>query len=64
MQTARAGLLSQPTPESLAEQIVVLLDNIDLRRSFGQNARQAAETYYNWAFVAAQLESLYLRLVK
>ncbi len=64
MQTARAGLLSLPTPESLAGQIVVLLDNMDLRRSFGQNARQAAETYYNWAFVAAQLESLYLRLVK
>jgi D-inositol-3-phosphate glycosyltransferase len=62
LKTAQAGLLSEPTATSFANQVLVLLEDAGLRERLGKNARCAAETFYNWANVSERVLALYLRL--
>ncbi len=48
--------------EALAQAIVALCANPQLRRSMGQNARSEAEKYHSWRHVAEELEALFKQL--
>jgi glycosyltransferase involved in cell wall biosynthesis len=56
----QVGLLSRPEPEDLVAQTLRLFHDPDLRQTLGANARRAAESRFNWAHLAEQLEDLYL----
>jgi glycosyltransferase involved in cell wall biosynthesis len=60
IEETRAGLLSQPEPEDLAAQTLRLYQDQTLRQTLGANARRAAESRFNWAYLAEELEGLYL----
>ena len=49
-------------PEPFAERLELLLDNDELRQSFGRAGREAVERY-RWANVADAVASLYADLV-
>ncbi len=59
---SQAGATSLPDPEHFADLIGGMLDNPELLFQMGQNARRAAETRYNWAVLAGQVETLYQSL--
>jgi D-inositol-3-phosphate glycosyltransferase len=50
-------------PEPFAERIELLLDNEELRRAFGQAAREAVERY-RWGNVAEAMVALYGELIE
>jgi glycosyltransferase involved in cell wall biosynthesis len=55
-----AGLLVAPgSPSELAEGIIKLLKDEDLRINMGLKARKQAETKYNWRYSAENLERAY-----
>jgi glycosyltransferase involved in cell wall biosynthesis len=55
----RVGLLADPTPEAMAEAIVRLHDDPELRRELGARARQVAETQFAWPRIVDQVEEVY-----
>ncbi|MBN1920602.1 MAG: glycosyltransferase family 4 protein [Anaerolineae bacterium] len=53
------GIVVEPTSSvAIADAIVRLAQNADLRLRMGQNARRAAETTFNWESQEARLEGL------
>lgn len=54
-------LVPAAEPEALAEKLRLLLQDSELRRQLGQNARQRAETY-TWTAVADRIADLYEEL--
>ena len=56
-------LLVADTPEDFAEQVIYLLDNKDLRKTFSQTARTRVETNYSWEAIGDRLEQVYARAV-
>ena len=56
-------LISWRCPEPFAERLELLLDNDELRASFGRSAREAVERY-RWANVATAVAELYESLVR
>ena len=59
VQDGMTGLLSPSLDaEALARNIALLLNDEDLRRKMGQQARQRAERWYDWERVALQYESV------
>jgi glycosyltransferase involved in cell wall biosynthesis len=53
------GLLVDPhSPRSIAEAILQLYQNVDLRLAFGRNARHAAERQFNWDGELTKLQQL------
>ncbi|HLB24105.1 MAG TPA: glycosyltransferase [Dehalococcoidia bacterium] len=55
-------LISWRCPEPFAERLELLLDNDELRASFGRTAREAVERY-RWANVASAVSALYQSLL-
>jgi glycosyltransferase involved in cell wall biosynthesis len=49
------------SPETMASEICLLLEDGDLRASTGERARKRAHTEYRWSVVAKQIESAYQR---
>jgi glycosyltransferase involved in cell wall biosynthesis len=47
------------SPEAMASEICLLLEDGDLRASTGERARKRAQTEYRWSVVAEQIESAY-----
>jgi D-inositol-3-phosphate glycosyltransferase len=59
----RTGLLVPPRdPAALADAVASLLADPILRAAFGRAGRRRALHWYDWARVAAQTETVYLRL--
>ena len=56
-------LLVADTPEDFAEQVMYLLDNEDLRKTFSQSARTRVETNYSWEAIGDRLEHVYAQAV-
>lgn len=56
-------LLVADTPEDFAEQVIYLLDNEDLRKTFSQTARTRVETNYSWEAIGDRLEHVYAQAV-
>jgi len=63
IQETGAGLFSQPLPDDFATKILHLLADPGLQAQLGTNARQAAESQYNWASLTGQVAALYNRLL-
>ena len=59
----RTGLLVPPRdPAALADAVAALLADPILRAAFGRAGRRRAQHWYDWSRVAAQTETVYLRL--
>ncbi len=56
-------LLVADTPEDFAEQVIYLLDNEDLRKTFSQTARTRVETNYSWEAIGDRLEHVYAQAI-
>ena len=64
IQDGKTGFLSKKNDsEGLAEQILQLLENDDLRKTMGQAARQRALTHYTWEGIADKLYHHYQALL-
>ena len=60
MSDGEEGLLAEPLNAlDFAHKITILLDDGDLRRRLGENARRTAETRFSWATIGTQVETLY-----
>ena len=58
------GLLVPPEdPQGLAEAISRLLDDEDLRKRMGKNARKRAESHFGWDVITGRLEEIYNSVV-
>ena len=57
------GLLSQDTPESLAEAVITLLADPERGATLGQNARRVAQSAFDWRLRVAELETFYEKLL-
>jgi len=54
------GILVPPrNPEALADAILTLMADRDLRRKLGQNARRLMVEKYSWAEITARIEEIY-----
>jgi len=60
----RIGLLAREDPEDFAEQILCLLDNPDLARELGENARRTAVEKYDWRVLIQRLERFYFDVLE
>jgi len=58
----RVGLLTEPSPESMAEEIIRLIKNIPLLREYGTNAYTLAQRY-TWSEASRALLNKYLQLL-
>ncbi|MBC7237008.1 MAG: glycosyltransferase [Chloroflexi bacterium] len=56
-------LVTADSPANFAEQVLLLLDNAELRQRIGNNARQYVQQHHSWLAVAARLERIYQDLV-
>jgi glycosyltransferase involved in cell wall biosynthesis len=59
----RVGLLSECDPEDFAAKILTLLENPELARELGTNARRVALTEHNWDKLVLKLEGFYRKLL-
>lgn len=60
-----AGILVAPnSPDQIAEAVMALLDNDDLRAQLGASARSRAEQIYNWQQSAETLQRAYEKAFK
>lgn len=60
-----SGILIKPgSVKAIAKAITFLLDNPDLRKSFGYNARKAAERRYSWNETALKTSLVYKEVVE
>ena len=60
-----AGIVVEPgQPKSLAEGILTLLGDRDLREKMGRSARLMAETVFNWPQTASTLLATYQKIVQ
>lgn len=57
------GFVVKQKPEAVAEAIIRLLDDPELRARLGEAGRRKVETRYNWRTAARQTEALYERLL-
>jgi len=53
------GLLADENADDFAAKILYLFDHPQVAESLGQNARNTAETHYNWNMLVAGLEAFY-----
>jgi glycosyltransferase involved in cell wall biosynthesis len=63
VQASGAGVVTDGTPQLLAAEIRDLLADDAQRREMGRRGRETAHTRLSWSGVAAQMESLYLRVL-
>lgn len=57
------GYLARWDAEEFAEKIISLIEDHETAKRFGLNARQLAETTYNWKTLILKLEKFYERMV-
>jgi sugar transferase (PEP-CTERM/EpsH1 system associated) len=56
-------LLVGDTPEAIAQAIISLLSDSDLRRHVAQAGRRYVETYHDWRVAAQKLEQIYREVI-
>jgi glycosyltransferase involved in cell wall biosynthesis len=59
----RVGVLANWDPEEFAAEILGLVENPELARELGANARQVAVTEHDWDNLVSRLEDFYVRLL-
>jgi len=59
----KIGLLAEWDPEDFAEKITFLLEHPDIAHEFGQNARRASVTEYDWRVLISRLEGFYYKVL-
>jgi len=64
IESNQVGLVSDPTPNDMADCIEKILSNSDLARAMGENARKAAEKVLSISIHGKILEDLYANLLK
>ena len=57
------GLLSSSEAQAFAKQTILLHDDRSAWKSMGGQARQLAETYYNWENISVKLEKFYEQVI-
>lgn len=57
-------IVSNRTPEALADAIIRLLSDHDLRRQFSEAGRVRVQNYYNWSYNVIQLENSLNKVLK
>jgi len=63
VQAGKFGVISSDQPEYLSEQALDLLYNPAQREQMGQNARQFAESEFNWTSISERLLQHYQRIL-
>jgi glycosyltransferase involved in cell wall biosynthesis len=63
IETYKIGVLAEPNPEDFAEKIIYLLDNPNVAKELGNNARKLAETELSWNTLIMKLEEFYYKLI-
>lgn len=58
------GLLADWDPEDFAQKIIFLLEHPDLSAALGKNARNTAETVYDWRWLIQKLEKYYFMVLE
>jgi glycosyltransferase involved in cell wall biosynthesis len=56
----KIGLLADENPNDMADKIVALIQNPELRENLGRNARLVAETKLSWDITIDRLEQVYI----
>lgn len=56
---AKAGIVIDPDPDQLAEALITLLNNADLRRGMGDNGKRLVMERFTWDKTADQMIQLY-----
>jgi glycosyltransferase involved in cell wall biosynthesis len=57
------GLLADWDPVDFAQKIVYLIENPDLAHQLGENARNVADTIYDWRILIKRLEDFYFSVL-
>jgi len=57
------GMLAQWDPDDFAEKTIYLLENPDVAKELGQNARLVSVTVYDWDILVRKLEAFYYRIL-
>jgi glycosyltransferase involved in cell wall biosynthesis len=61
----KTGILVSPRNiEALADAIIKVLNNEELKKKIGKNAQEYAEINFNWQNIAKKFEHLYLTVVE
>ncbi|MBI2674986.1 MAG: glycosyltransferase family 4 protein [Candidatus Aenigmarchaeota archaeon] len=60
----KTGLLAHHNPEDIAQAIIKLLTDDDLRKMISKNARRLCENKWNWDNEMGKVESVYQKLAK
>ncbi|MCI4624457.1 MAG: glycosyltransferase family 4 protein [Candidatus Magnetoovum sp. WYHC-5] len=55
----QGGVLIKPTPENIANAILLLLDNPNLRQTMGTWGKRMVNDKYNWQHIASTVEQIY-----
>jgi glycosyltransferase involved in cell wall biosynthesis len=63
IEQANAGLVAKRTPEALADALLRLLGDEQLRARLAQNGRALVERSYSWDRIAEELEQMYRAVV-
>ena len=64
VQKHQAGIVSQETPQMLADSIQKLLNDPVLRQRLGENGRQAAHYHFSWDAIASTMVNHYESILK
>lgn len=64
VQQYQAGLVSKETPTALAESINRLLNEPGLRKTLGENGRQAAHSHFTWSAIASTMVDHYQSILR
>lgn len=63
LKDGETGLFCNPKdPESVADKIVMLIENDELRNKLAENGRKLVEEKYNWDKIAKEFENVYSRI--
>lgn len=52
-------VVSEPTPHMLSKPIKTILDDFDLSKQMGKNARERVESKYDWSVIGQQYIQIY-----
>jgi len=63
-QKHQVGLSADWDPVDFAEKIMILLEDHEMAARLGENAREVAETEYDWRILTGKLEQFYSRIIQ
>lgn len=60
----RGGLLAEPTPRDIADKLLTLIRNPQLRQNIGESGRQLVRERYSWSTIVERTEAIYEALIE